>query len=75
LKIAALKKKSGRKANEDGVTNTEHRLFVCPHFTAVGRSAPHRENSCFFDPKKMTDYKDWACKLMDDKGVVYKDNE
>ena len=74
-KNTAFKKKSGGKANDGGTTNLESTPFVCPHWAAVGRSTPHKKNTCFFDPQKMTDRKDWARKLMDDKGVVCKDNE
>ena len=28
---------------------------VFPHSAAVGRTDPHKNNSCYFDPKKMTD--------------------
>ena len=42
---------------------------------AVGRTAPHRKNVCYFDQRKMTDQKEWSQKLMDKKGVVCKDDE
>ena len=48
---------------------------VCTHCEAVGRTAPHRKNACCFDPCKMTDRKDWARKLMDEKGMACKDDE
>ena len=73
--LTALKNKSGGERNEGGATNAEHTPFVCPHCTVVGRSAPHKKDTCFFDPKKMTDRKDWAQKLMDDKGVACKDDK
>ena len=38
------------------------------HCAVVGRTAPHKENSCYFDPKKMTGRREWARKLMDEKG-------
>ena len=40
---------------------------VCPYCTAVGRTDPHKNNSYYFDPKKMTDRREWARKLMDEK--------
>ena len=48
---------------------------VCKHCAAVGRTAPHRKKACYFDPRKMTDIKEWAQKIMDEKGVVCKDDE
>ena len=48
---------------------------VCTHCEAVGRTAPHRKNACYFNPRKMTDRKDWAQKLIDEKGVACKDDE
>ena len=47
---------------------------VCPHCTVVGCSAPHKNNACYFDPKKMRDRTEWDCKLMDKKGVACKDD-
>ena len=43
---------------------------VCPYFAAVGRTTPHKNNSCYFDPKKMTDIREGSRKLMDEKGVT-----
>ena len=48
---------------------------VCTHCEAVGRTTPHRKNACYFDPRKMTDRKEWDQKLMDKKGVACKDDE
>ena len=48
---------------------------VCPHCAEVGRTAPHKNNSCYFDPNKMTDRRVWAQKWMEEKGVVRKDEE
>ena len=45
-----------------------------PHCYVVGRSALQKNNACYFDPKKMTDMREWARKLMDKKVVAYKDN-
>ena len=53
-------------------------IIICwggTHCEAVGRTAPHRKNVCYFYPRKMTDQKEWAQKLMDKKGVTCKDNE
>ena len=48
---------------------------VCTHCVAVGCAAPHRKNACYFEPMKMTDQKEWAQKLMDEKGEACKDDE
>ena len=48
---------------------------VCTHCKAVGRTAPHRKNACYFDPRKMTYQKEWDRKLMDEKGVACKHDE
>ena len=45
---------------------------VCTHYEAVDRTASHRKNECYFDPRNITDRKEWAQKLMDKKGVAYK---
>ena len=42
---------------------------VFPHCSAVGCTAPRRKNSCYLDPKKMTNRREWDRKLMDEKGV------
>ena len=47
---------------------------VCPHCATFGRSAPHKKGSCYFDPKKMTESREWDHALMDEKGVVCKDD-
>ena len=48
---------------------------VCTHCEAVVRTEPHRNNACYFDPRKMIDQKEWARKIMDEKGVVCKYGE
>ena len=48
---------------------------VCPHCAVVGKTAPHKNNSCFFDSKKMTDRRDWARKLMDREIMACNDNK
>ena len=40
---------------------------ICKHCAAVGRSAPHRNNKCYFDPRKNEDRMGWATKLMEAK--------
>ena len=48
---------------------------VCTHCEAVDRTASHRNNACYSDPINMTERKEWAEKLMDEKGVACKDDE
>ena len=50
-------------------------MTVCTHCEMIGHTAPHINNTCYFDPHKMTDRKDWTRKLMDEKGVARKDDE
>ena len=45
----------------------------CKHFAAVGRSAPHRNNKCYFEPRKNKERMGWATKLMEAKGIVLDD--
>ena len=51
-KISALKKK-GESATS-GATVRGGNNNVCKFFEAVGRTAPHRKNLCYFDLRKMT---------------------
>ena len=48
---------------------------TCTNCEAVRRTALHRENDCYSDPKKMTDRKEWARKLIDEKDMTCKDDE
>ena len=62
--INALKKKGTSGTN--GVTGTEAKFFTpCKHCKAVGRTAPHRHNKCYFYPKKKI--MGWAKRLMEAK--------
>ena len=70
--INALKKK-GTPTN-NGATLPGTTTTICTHCEAVGRTEPHRKNACYFDPRKMTDRKYWARKLMEEKGVKFKDD-
>ena len=68
--INALRKKGGTVTA--GVPNTgEKNSPNCKHCAAVGRSAPHRHNQCFFDPRKNKNRMGWATKLMEAKGIVF----
>ena len=69
--INALRKKGGSVTA--GVPNTgDNNSPNCKHCTAVGRSAPHRHNQCFFDPRKKNRM-GWETKLMEAKGIVFND--
>ena len=48
---------------------------MCPHCAVVGRTAPQKNDSCYFDPKKMKDRRGWARKLVDEKGVACNGDE
>ena len=71
--INALKKKGSSATS--GATVPGGKTTICTHCEAVGRKAPHRKNACYFYPRKMTDRKDWARKLMEEKGIIFKDDE
>ena len=69
--INALKKKGGAVTN--GFTVTGGNNFPpCKHCEAVGRTAPHRHNKCYLDPKNNKDRMGWAKRLMEAKGVPFK---
>ena len=70
--VNALKKR-GTQASRAGTLPVGNN--ICTHCEAVGRTDPHKKNACYFDPKKMTDRKEWDRKLMDEKGVTCKDSE
>ena len=70
--INPLRKKGGSVTAS--VPNTgDHNTTNCKHCKAVGRSAPHRNNQCFFDPRKNKHILDWTSKLMKAKGIVFND--
>ena len=48
---------------------------VSPYYAAIGHIASHKNNSCYFDPKKMTDQREWTRKLMDKKEVACKEEK
>ena len=69
-------KKRGTQASNSGTSAGGGQMGnVCPHCAAVGRTAPNKNNSYYFDPKNMTDRREWARKLMDELGVAYNDNK
>ena len=58
--INALRKKGGSVTA--GVPNTgDNNATNCKHCKAVGHSAPHSNNQCFFDPSKKNS--DWIGQL------------
>ena len=67
--VNAFKKKGLQETSEK-----EREQIICKHCEAVGRTAPHGKNF-FFEPKKMTERKEWARYLMEKNGVPCKDNE
>ena len=46
---------------------------TCKHCEAVGQTAPHRNNRCYFEPRKNKDRQGWAKRLMEEKGVPFND--
>ena len=67
--VNAFKKKGPQETSEK-----EMEKMICKHCEAVGRTTPH-EKKCFFDPKKITDRKEWARDIMEKNGVPCKDDE
>ena len=57
-------------AEGDGMTGK-----VFPHCNAVGFTDPHKNNSCYFKPKRMMKRREWARKLIDEKGVQCNDEK
>ena len=70
--IKALKKKGGAFTNGVPVTGGNN-FSHCKHCEAVGRTALHRLNKFYFDPKKNKDRMGWAKRLMEAKGVPFND--
>ena len=70
--INALKKKGGSVTT--GVPGTGGNNFPpCKHCEAVGRTAPHRQNKCYFDPRNNKERMGWAKRLMEAKVVLLND--
>ena len=64
--INALKNKGTSVTN--GVTGTgEKKIPTCKHFKAVGRTALHRNNRCYFDLQNNKYRKVWEKQLMEEK--------
>ena len=65
--INALRKKVAAGTSSVPITG-DNNATACKHCKAVGRSLPHRNNHCFFDPRKNKNRIDCAAKLMEAKG-------
>ena len=69
--INALKNKGA--SGTSGATVPGGNNIPCKHCEAVGQTAPHRRNSCYFDPRKNKDRKYWSKRLMEEKGITFND--
>ena len=69
--ISALKKKGASVTS--GATVSGGNNLLCKNCEAVGQTAPHMRNPCYFNPRKNKDRKDWSRRLMEDKGVTFND--
>ena len=69
-------KKRGTQASSIGKTEGGGLTGkVCPYYTTVGRTDTQKKNACYFDRKNMTDRREWARKLMDEKRVALNDDK
>ena len=72
--INALKKKGGSVTAGVPVTGgTNSNSPQCKHCAAVGRTAPHQNNKCYFDPRKNKQRMGWAKQLMEATVIVFND--
>ena len=72
--INTLKKKGGAvTAGVPGTGGNNSNSLHYKHCAAVGRTALHRNNKCYFDPKKNKERMGWAKRLMESKGVLFND--
>ena len=72
--INALREKGGVvRAGVPGTRGNNSNPPNCKHCVAVGKSAPHRNNKCYFDPHKNNERMGWATRLMEAKGIVFND--
>ena len=68
----SLKKKGGSVTA--GVTKTgRNNSPQCKHYAAVGRTAPHRNNKCYFDQRKNKERMGWAKRIIEAKRVLFND--
>ena len=73
--IIAMKKRGTQASSIGKMAGGRLMGTVCTYCVAVVCTASHKENSCYFDLKKMTDRREWARKMMDEKGAAYKYDE
>ena len=72
--INAQNKKGGAfTAGVPGTGGNNSNSPNCKHCAEVGRSAPHRNNKCYFDPRKNKERMGWATKLMEANVIVFND--
>ena len=71
--VNALKQKGAPATS--GVTLPGENNTMCTYCEAVGGTVRHKENACYFGPRKITDRKDWAKRLMEEKGIKLNDDE
>ena len=70
----ALKKKGGAvTAGVPGTGGTNSNYPRCKHCAAVGRSAPHRNNKFYFDPRKKKERQGWEKRFMEAKEILFND--
>ena len=73
-KNKALKKKGGAvTAGVPGTGGTNSNYPHCKHCAAVGQSAPHCNNKCYFDPRKNKERQGWEKKFMEAKDILFND--
>ena len=73
-----MKNRGTQACNSGTASGGGHMGNVCPHCAGVGRTAPHKDNSCYFDPKKLRTEgsglknlwtrKDWHTMMTNDSG-------
>ena len=73
--INTLKKRGTQDSNIGTMAGGGLVGTVYTYCAAVESTMPHKNNSCYFDPENMTDQRKWDQKLMDEKGVVCKDDK
>ena len=72
--INALKKKGGAvTAGVPRTGGTNSNYPNCKNCAAVGRTAPHRNNKCYFDPRKNKEIMGWGKRLMEAENIVFND--
>ena len=57
-------KKKGTSGTNGATVPGGNNFPTCKHCEAVGQTAPHRNNRCYFDPRKNKDRQGWSKPLM-----------